>query len=385
MASKLRSPILPGGTIAILGGGQLGRMMAMAARTLGYHVRALDPDPSCAARFVVDRCVTGTFEDTRAAAEVARGADVVTLEIEKVSLESMKAAAAHAPMRPGPDVLAIVQDRVKQKRWLSTHGFPVGPFAVARKPSDIVTTLKATRQAVFVKASHGGYDGRGQVFVAAPDMAKAAWDDLRCKAAVVETAVDLAAEISILVARRPSGEVAVFPPSMNHHEDRILEYSVMPAPITRAVAKRAEEISRGIADALRLEGLLVVEFFLTDDGELLVNELAPRPHNTFHGTEVGCLTSQFEQAVRAVCDLPLGSTELTRPVAIYNLLGDLWSGKGPPAFDRALALPGVRVHLYGKREARPGRKMGHISAVGDSAENAVKRVLGAKKALLTPA
>ena len=212
-------------------------------------------------------------------------------------------------------------------------------------------------------------------------MANAAWDDLKCDAAVVESALDLEAEISILVARRPSGETAVFPPSLNHHTNRILEYSVMPAPISAKIAKRAVEIAREIAEALKLEGLLVVEFFITTDGELLVNELAPRPHNTFHGTEVGCLTSQFEQAVRAVCDLPLGSTELTRPVAIYNLLGDLWTGDAPPAFERALALPGVRVHLYGKREARPGRKMGHLSAVGDSAKHAVERVTLAKKSL----
>ena len=351
------------------------------ARTLGYHVRALDPDPSCAARFVVDRCVTATFEDARAAADLARGADVVTLEIEKVSLESMKAAAEHAPIRPGVGVLAIVQDRVKQKTWLARHGFPVGHFSIARGAADIAKALRATRAAAFVKASHGGYDGRGQVFVAAPAMAKAAWEGLKCRAAVVESALDLEAEISILVARRPSGETAVFPPSLNHHTDRILEYSVMPAPISAKIAKRAVEIARGIAEALKLEGLLVVEFFITTDGELLVNELAPRPHNTFHGTEVGCLTSQFEQAVRAVCDLPLGSTELIRPVAIYNLLGDLWTNDAPPAFERALALPGVRVHLYGKREARPGRKMGHLSAVGRTAKHAIERVTLAKKSL----
>jgi 5-(carboxyamino)imidazole ribonucleotide synthase len=380
MARKT-SPVLPGGTLAILGGGQLGRMMSMAARTLGYHVRALDPDPSCAARFVVDHCITASFEDEDAARELARGADVVTLEIEKVSLASMRAAGEFAPVRPGPALLAIIQDRVKQKQWLVRHGFPVGPFSIARSAKDVARALRESRKPVFVKASHGGYDGRGQAFVAAPDMAAAAWADLSCKAAVVEHALDLKQEVSILVARRPSGQTAVFPPSQNHHEDRILVYSVMPAPIPKRLAKQAEEIARGLAEALSLEGLLVVEFFVTRDGELLVNELAPRPHNTFHGTEVGCVTSQFEQAVRAICDLPLGSTESTRPVAIYNLLGDLWAGGEAPAFDRALALPGVRVHLYGKREARPGRKMGHLTALGKTPAAAIDLAMRAKKAL----
>lgn len=378
---KDNEAILPGATIGILGGGQLGRMMAMAARTLGYHVRALDPDPSCAARFVVDECVCAAFEDAAAARKLARGCDVVTIEIEKISLASMRAAADLAPVRPGEGVLAIVQDRVRQKQWLERRGFPVGPFAVARKASDVARAIRASRRPSFVKASRGGYDGRGQVFVVAPDMAAAAWDELRCQAAVVESAIDIAHEISILVARRPSGEIAVFPASLNHHEDRILSYSVMPAPISPKHKKQAEDIARELAAALKLEGLLVVEFFISKSGALLVNELAPRPHNTFHGTEVGCLTSQFEQAVRAVCNLPLGSTESTRPVAIYNLLGDLWGARKQPAFERALALPGVRVHLYGKREARPGRKMGHLSAVGKTPDEAVKLVLRAKRAL----
>ena len=383
MAPKT-SPILPGSTIAILGGGQLGRMLSMAARTLGYHVRALDPDPSCASRFVVDHCITGSFDDADAARELARGADVVTLEIEKVSLQSMRAAGELAPVRPGPKLLGIIQDRVKQKQWLSKRGFPVGPYSIARCAGDIARAVSASRAPAFVKASHGGYDGRGQSLVATADMAQAAWDELRCDAAVVEHALALKQEVSILVARRPSGEIAIFPPSQNHHEDRILVYSVMPAPIPKRLARQAEEIARELAELVCLEGLLVVEFFVTRSGELLVNELAPRPHNTFHGTEVGCVTSQFEQAVRAICDLPLGSTEATRPVAIYNLLGELWSDGQAPAFDRALALRGVRVHLYGKREARAGRKMGHLTALGKTPALAIQLAMRAKRALETP-
>ena len=373
--------ILPGATIGILGGGQLGRMMAMAARSLGYHVRALDPDASCAARFVVDRCITAPFDDVAAGVELARECDVVTLEIEKVSTAVLEAAAKHAPVRPGAKVLRIIQDRVLQKKWLASHGFPVGPFAVATSAASLTKAVTKMHSACFVKASHGGYDGRGQVFVTHADKAEAAWFELRDRKVVVEKALPIAAEISILVARRPSGETAVYAPSLNHHEDRILAYSVMPAPIPKRLAREATEIAREAAKKLGLVGLLVVEFFLLDDDTLLVNELAPRPHNTFHGTEVGCLTSQFEQAVRAVCDLPLGSTEITRPVAIYNLLGDLWEGQRVPPFDRALALPGVRVHLYGKREARPGRKMGHLSAVGPTPEIAIRRVKAARHAL----
>jgi 5-(carboxyamino)imidazole ribonucleotide synthase len=361
-------------------------MMAMAARTLGYHVRALDPDPSCAARFVVDKLVTASFEDPAAAGELARGCDVVTLEIEKVSLASMRAAARWAPMRPDSAVLEIVQDRIRQKQWLARHGFPVGEFAVARSANQLAGAALRMRAPCFVKAAHGGYDGRGQVFLTAPEMARGAWTQLGARPCVAERALAIESEVSILVARSASGELAVYPPSLNHHEQRILVYSVMPAPIPPRLVKQASTLAREIARALHVVGLLVVEFFVVKGGKLLVNELAPRPHNTFHGTEVACLTSQFEQAVRAVCDLPLGSTECTRSVAIYNLLGDLWLGGevapgNAPAFDRALAMPGVRVHLYGKREARPGRKMGHLSAVGKTPKQAVALVQRARSAL----
>ena len=388
------TPILPGSTLGILGGGQLGRMMAMAARTLGYHVRALDPDASCAARFVVDKLVTASFEDAGAAAELARGCDVVTLEIEKVSLESLRAAARHAPVRPGADVLEIVQDRIKQKRWLERHRFPVGPFAVARSANQLAGAALRMRSPVYVKAARGGYDGRGQHLLTAPEMAEVAWAELGGTPCVVENALPIEREVSVLVARSPSGQTAVYPPSLNHHENRILEHSVIPAPIPASVARNAEKIARSIAEKLDVVGLLVVELFVISRaasagplrGALLVNELAPRPHNTFHGTEVACLTSQFEQAVRAVCDLPLGSTEATRACAIYNLLGDLWRAadarpQASPAFDQALAMPGVRVHLYGKREARAGRKMGHLSAVGKTAQQAVALVKRARAAL----
>jgi 5-(carboxyamino)imidazole ribonucleotide synthase len=356
-------------------------MTAMAARSLGYHVHALDPDPSCASRYVVERCVTAAFDDAAAAADLARGCAVVTVEIEKISLESMAAAARSTPVRPGPEVLRVIQDRARQKAWLRGHGFPLGPYREARSEAELAEALAALGPGCFVKTSFGGYDGGGQARASGADEAARTWSALGEGPLVVEQALEIDAELSVLVARSPSGEVAVYPPALNHHQDRILDWSVIPGPLAEPVKARAVEISAAIASAIGAEGLLVVELFLTRAGALLVNELAPRPHNSFHATEVACLTSQFEQAVRAVCDLPLGSTEVVRPAAICNLLGDLWLTGRMPAFDRALALPGVRLHLYGKRVPRPGRKMGHLSASGPTSEEAVRRVREARSLL----
>jgi 5-(carboxyamino)imidazole ribonucleotide synthase len=376
--------IPPGSTIGILGGGQLGRMTAMAARTLGYYVHVLDPDPKCAAAGVADRVVAAKFDDVDAAADLARQCDVVTLEIEQIGVDALGAASAHAPIRPHPAIIAMVQDRSRQKHWLSNHGFPVGDY---RDVASLEQLANAQRDlgALVVKANHGGYDGRSQVRVRDAAGVERAWDDLGHRASVAERALDLRSEISVLVARRPSGEVRVYPPALNFHERQILAWSVLPAPIDAALATRAEGIARDIAAALALEGILAVEMFVLDDDELLVNELAPRPHNSFHETEVACSTSQFEQIVRAVCDLPLGDTRALRPGAIHNLFGDLWlDHDGPPPFERALARPGVRLHLYGKPGPRPGRKMGHLSAVGDTADEALARVRAAADALVAP-
>ncbi len=373
--------ILPGATIGILGGGQLGRMTAMAARSLGYHLHALDPDPSCAARFVVERCFTAPLDDAEAAGEMAKGCQVVTLEIEKVSLAALRAAERHAPVRPGPHVLEMVQDRARQKAWLLKHGFPLGPYRDATNSAELAEAIRALGPGTFfVKATQGGYDGKGQVVLRDHADAARACDELGHAPMVVEKGLQLEAEISVMVARRPGGQMAVYPAALNHHEDRILAWSVLPAPLPERMATLAAELARGIAEQLDVVGLLAVEMFVTKSGELLVNELAPRPHNSFHATEVACATSQFEQQVRAVCDLPLGSPAVLRPAAIANLLGDLWLSHAPP-FDAALALPGVRLHLYGKRVARPGRKMGHLSAIGATPDEAIARVQEARRAL----
>ena len=369
--------IAPGATIGILGGGQLGRMTAMAARTMGYGVHILDPDPRCAAAAVADRVVAGKFDDADAAADLASQCDVVTLEIEQIGADALAAACQHAPVRPGPNVLAVIRDRAVQKLWLTENGFPLGAYREVRSASELTGAAQAFGS-LFVKACHGGYDGRSQARVSTVDECDAAWSSLGERHSVAEQALDLEAELSVMVARNPSGDVRVYPPAFNVHERQILAWSAIPAQLPPDVLAEADSLARGIAAALALEGILAVELFLLRDGRLLVNELAPRPHNSFHETEVACATSQFEQLVRAVCDLPLGDPRVLRPGAIYNLFGELWE-QGAPRFEMALAQPGVRLHLYGKRGARPGRKMGHLSATGDTPDEAIERVRAAAR------
>ena len=373
------SIIAPGSTIGILGGGQLGRMTAMAARTLGYHVHVLDPDAECAASAVADRVVAAKFDDADAAADLASHCDVVTLEIEQIGVAALDAASRHAPLRPGASILNVVQDRGRQKRWLAQNGFPIGDY---RDVATVAEVESAARDlgSLLVKACHGGYDGRSQIQVDDTTRASDAWAALGGRPSVAERMLDLDSELSVMVARRPSGQIVVYPPALNVHERQILAWSVLPAPLPARITQRAEEIARGIAEAFGLEGILAVEMFVLRDGTLLVNELAPRPHNSFHETEVACSTSQFEQLVRAICDLPLGDTRALRAGAIFNLFGELWQN-GPPRFDAALAQPGVRLHLYGKRGARAGRKMGHLSAIGDTPEDALARVRAAATAI----
>ncbi len=389
--SKSTSPLLPGATIGIFGGGQLGRMMAMAARGMGYRILVLDPDPGCPARFIVDGCIEAGWDDSRGAAMLARGCDVVTLEIEQIGAHSMESAATFCPVRPGGAMLAVIQDRIEQKNWLVKHGFPVGEYRAVRTLDGVRDAIAAIGPKCFCKSATGGYDGRGQGRVgfgaAAVNEAdvRGAWEALGEGPGVVEKAVELEREISVMVARSPRGEVKVYPAAWNHHENQILDWSVIPAPIPAGMEEKARKIAGEIADTFALEGLLAVEMFVTTGGELLINELAPRPHNSYHESERACVTSQFEQAIRAVCDLPLGDVDVVQPAAIANLLGDLWlNPDGSPrevAFDRALAVPGVRLHLYEKLKPRKGRKMGHLSAVGRTTDEAVELVLRAKAAL----
>jgi 5-(carboxyamino)imidazole ribonucleotide synthase len=381
------SIVNPGGLIAILGGGQLGRMTAMAARTMGYRVRVMDPEPTCPASFVVDETVVGRWDDVAAARRLATGADAVTLEIEQIGVNALSEVARLAPLRPGVEPIRIIQDKTLQKTSLADEGFPVGPFRVVRSEAELQEAVHALSGRVFLKIGRGGYDGRGQARigmdgpVAEEDIA-AAWRSVGEGPSVAEQALDLDYEISVMAARNPSGEVRSFPAARNHHENQILAWSVLPAGVPAELESKAQALAAEIIVRLGLEGLLCVELFVTRQGELLVNELAPRPHNSYHQSERGCVTSQFEQLVRTTCNLPLGDTSLITPAAIVNLLGEVWIDRtGQPDFAAALAVPGVRLHLYEKHTPRRGRKMGHLSAVGSTADKALERVLEAKRLL----
>jgi 5-(carboxyamino)imidazole ribonucleotide synthase len=379
---KISGIIRPGGLLAILGGGQLGRMTAMAARTMGYCVRVMDPEPICPASFVVDETVVGRWDDVEAACRLATGADAVTLEIEQIGVDALSEVARIAPLRPGAEPVRIIQDKTLQKKWLAENGFPVGPFREVRSERDLHAAISDLGGQVFLKIGCGGYDGRGQARIgldapASGDTITAAWKSVGERPAVAEQALDLECEISVMAARTPSGEVRTYPAARNHHENQILAWSVLPAGVPTEIECRAESLAAGIITKLGIEGLLCAEIFVTRCGEVLINELAPRPHNSYHQSERGCVTSQFEQLVRAVCNLPLGDTSLITPAAIVNLLGDVWLNSEPD-FAAALAVPGVRLHIYEKHTPRAGRKMGHLSATGATAGEALARVLEAK-------
>lgn len=372
--------ILPGSTIGILGGGQLGRMTGMAARSLGYDVHVLDPDPDCPARAVATRVVTARFDDADAAADLARDCDVVTLEIEQIARPALEAVSALAPLRPRAEAVVIVQDRLRQRSWLDTHGFPVGGYRAVATADECAAAVEALGYSI-CKAPMGGYDGRGQIRVRTTGEARDAWKSLGSGRLVVEQFLDLDVELSVMVARRDDGECAVYEPAVNHHVNGVLDWSITPTSLPDPVIAHAKQIGRAIAETLGIVGLLAIELFLTKDGRLLVNELAPRPHNTYHHSERGHSTSQFEQLVRAVCGLPLGNVRNIAPAAIANLLGDLWIEGEQPHFAASLEVPDVRLHLYGKASARPGRKMGHLSAVATTTDEALERVLDARRRL----
>jgi 5-(carboxyamino)imidazole ribonucleotide synthase len=368
--------IRPGAVIGLLGGGQLGRMTGFAARSLGYDVHVLDPDPACPARAIASRVITAPFGDAAAAADLASGVSVVTLEIEQIGRDALDAVSALVPLRPPASAVLIVQDRLRQRTWLDANSFPLGAWRLVVSAAEAETVV-ATLGRTVLKKPVGGYDGRGQARVSRAADAAEAWRSLGSGPVLAEQFLDLELELSVLVARREDGQLVSYAPAINHHEAGVLDWSVWPASLPENVTRDAREVAEGIASAMGIVGLLAVEMFVTRDGRLVVNELAPRPHNSYHHTERAASTSQFEQFVRAVCGLPLGSVDVLRPGAIANLLGDLWEN-GEPDFDAALTVPDVRLHLYGKTRARPGRKMGHLSAVGSSVEEARSKVLRAR-------
>lgn len=378
--------ILPGSTIGVLGSGQLGRMFAIAARQMGYRVHVLSPEDDTPTGQVADVEIQSDYADLDRVAQFARGVDVITFEFENVPVQATEVAARYAPVRPEGQVLHTTQSRHREKQFLQNAGLPVTPCATLRSGGDLEQALSTIGLPAVLKTVSWGYDGQGQVRVDSPEQARRAWQSLGGQEIVWERWIDLAAELSVVAARGMRGELACYAPIANVHRHHILDVSSSPAEVSAQVISAAIEITRSIMKCLDVVGVLCVEFFLNSQGELLVNEMAPRPHNSGHLTIDAHVTSQFEQQVRAVCGLPLGATEQLRPAAMVNLLGDLWS-QGEPDWLRACELSDVKLQLYGKREARPGRKMGHMTALGPSVESARHRALDARRRLteLAPA
>ena len=374
-------PLLPGATLGVLGGGQLGRMFAQAARRMGYEAAVFTPEDDSPAGQVATRVERADYDDLEAVARFAASVDVVTFEFENVPSATAEAAARHAPVRPSGELLHTTQDRLREKRALDGRGIPVARFAEISTADDLVAAAETVPGAGVLKTASWGYDGKGQRRVAGADELAAAWAELGSQPAVLEGLVPFEREVSVVGARGVDGQVALYAPFENDHSNHILDVTLWPARLDDATRARALELGRAVLEGLDVVGVLCIEMFVLPDGELVVNELAPRPHNSGHLTIEGHAASQFEQQVRAVAGLPLGAVEPQRPAAaMANLLGDLWAD-GEPAWDAALAVPGVRLHLYGKRAARAGRKMGHLTATADSLEEAEARVRRAREAL----
>lgn len=371
--------ILPGKTIGILGGGQLGRMTAQAAQRLGYRVHVYEPSAGGPAGAVADQEVNAPYDDLAALTAFARGCDAVTYEFENIPAGPLEAIAAVAPLRPSPDVLRICQNRQREKHWLRQNGFPHAAYAEALD-GDVAAAVARVGRPCVVKTADFGYDGKGQMKLADDASLAAAVEMFAGRRCVVERWVDFQCELSVVCARHAAGVTRVFPVAENIHARHILDFSIAPARVGAAVAREAQQLATDIAEKLGVAGLLAVELFLTDTGELLVNELAPRPHNSGHYTLDACVTSQFEQHVRAICGLPPGNAALTSPAVMVNILGDAWA-HGEPDWAAILADPQAHLHLYGKRDARPGRKMGHFTVTAPDAEQALARARELKAAL----
>jgi len=366
--------VLPGSTIGILGGGQLGRMMALAAREMGYRIACLDPQTDSPCGQVADFAYTGAFDDIETALEMAQHCDVITYEFENVDDAMVEALQQKHYLPQGKDILAITRHRIREKSTLASLGIPVAPFRPVQTLSQLNEALAELGTPAVLKTALGGYDGKGQAVIRTPEEAPAAWERLSalCPELILEQWIPFDKEISVIAARGTNGEVRCFPPAENIHQNGILRLSMAPARISPALQEEAERLARAIAEGMNVYGLIAVEMFVTQEERLLVNELAPRPHNSGHYTQEACVTSQFEQHVRAICGLPLGSARLMSPVVMLNLLGD----EPEKVLQHWPVYPTeAKLHLYGKKEARPGRKMGHINVLAPSLEEALETVL----------
>lgn len=382
-------PILPGATLGILGGGQLGSMFAMAARRMGYRVEAISDVADCPAARHCDHLHVGRYDDPDFLTRVGRRLDVVTFEFENVPAAAAEALAAVAAVRPHPRVLFTTQDRGREKAFLVEHGFPCAPHRLVRSRREVASAVHEISLPAVLKTAAFGYDGKGQMKLTVADDVDRAWAAIGegpdgARECVLEAWVDFDCEISVVAARSLDGSTRAFAPSRNAHANHILDVSSVPPGLPQSVLAEATDIAERVLSALGAVGVACVEFFVTRDGRVLVNEIAPRTHNSGHLTIEACETSQFEQQVRAICGLPLGSTHQQTPAAMANLLGDCW-GDDPagaprePDWAAALGVPGVRLHLYGKSEPRTGRKMGHLTATASTTAEAIERVSLARR------
>ena len=372
--------VLPGATIGVLGSGQLGRMLALEARRMGYRVHTLSPGVDTPTGQVADLEVNAEYDDLDAIRAFARGVDVVTFEFENVLNDAADAAAEVVPVRPSGSALHITQQRAREKGFLADRGYPVAPFAKAQSLDELAVALGVVGLPAIVKTSAFGYDGKGQHRVNHIEEGERVWGLIGHQEAIIEQVVDFSMEISVIAARGLDGGFAHYGAIENLHRHHILDLSVCPARVPEGIATEAVHLAHRVFEDLQYVGVLCVEFFVTTDGRLLVNEIAPRPHNSGHFTIDACVTSQFEQQVRAVCGLSLGDTAQIKPAAMVNLLGDLWVD-GEPDWAAAMAVPDVKLHLYGKSDPRVGRKMGHLTALGDSVEEAAAKALAARDVL----
>jgi 5-(carboxyamino)imidazole ribonucleotide synthase len=369
--------IYPDAMLGMLGGGQLGRMFTLAAHAMGYRVAVLDPDRRSPAGAIADVHLRAAYQDREALQQLADSCAAVTTEFENVPADSLRWLASHCIVRPAGDSVAVAQDRTREKRFLTQNGFEVAPYAVIEAASDC-DQADASLFPAILKRARFGYDGKGQARVASKGEAKAAFVELGQETCVLEKQVSLRCEVSVVAARAANGETKSFPVAENEHRNGILDVSIVPARVPDDIARKAEACAQGLASKLGYTGVLAVEFFVTEDGALLVNEIAPRPHNSGHYTIDACATSQFEQQVRTLCGLPLGETRLLSPVVMVNLLGDVWQ-HGQPQWDHVFAAAEAKLHLYGKQEARPGRKMGHYTVLGRDADEALAKALAIRE------
>ncbi|MDH4149377.1 MAG: 5-(carboxyamino)imidazole ribonucleotide synthase [Betaproteobacteria bacterium] len=371
--------IFPDAMLGMLGGGQLGRMFTLAAHSMGYRVTVLDPDPLSPAGAIADVHLKAAYQDREALQQLADTCAAVTTEFENVPAESLRWLASHCTVRPAGDAVAVAQDRIREKAFVKSCGIAVAPYAVVESEADVAKTGSALFPAI-LKRARFGYDGKGQARVANADEARKAFVELGSESCVLEQRIALKCELSAVVARGADGIGRAFPVAENRHRNGILDVCIVPARVTPELAQRAEQWALTIAEKLNYCGVLAVEFFVSEAGELLVNEMAPRPHNSGHYTMDACATSQFEQQVRTLCGLPLGAPKLLSPVVMVNLLGEAWQ-HGQPLWERVFNVPEAKLHLYGKHEARAGRKMGHYTVLGESADTALQKAVIVRSAL----